>query len=124
MKACGVFAFKKGDDILKNIQIIEGAWCLEALYKEANTPAKRALVGYMLKTCKADNTLYGGALYLLRDIESCKGNIYCLEPCMNADKAKKIIHIAEMSLEGKYKRFTLSKREIRKMLKHLERKGK
>lgn len=109
---------------MKNIQIIEGAWNLKSLYKEANTPAKRALVGYMVKTCKADDATFGGALYLLRDIETRKGNeIYYLELCTKANKAKQIVHITEMALEGKYKHFALSKREIKKMIKHLERKG-
>ena len=105
---------------MKNIQITEGAWCLKSLYQAANTPATRALVGYMLKTCKAENVIYGGALYLLKDIEACKGNIYYLELCTNANDAKKIIHIAEKSLEGKYKHFALSKREIRKTLKRIK----
>ena len=104
---------------MNTIIVTEGAWSLRTLYLSANTPSKRALVGYMLKTRRADDMVYGGALYLLRDIETCKG-IYYLKPECEMHKAKQIIHITEMALAGQYNRFALSKREIRKILKHMK----
>lgn len=106
---------------MKNIEVSEGAWCVSSLYKSATTPATRALVGYMVKTNKIDSTLFGGALYLLKDIEECKDKqIYYLELCTSADKAKQMVHIAESALKGRFKKFTLSKREIRKILKNIK----
>lgn len=103
---------------MKNIEVLEGAWCIKSLYQAATTPATRALVGYMVKTNKVDSTLFGGALYLLKDLEEC-GNkqIYYLELCTNADKAKRMVYIAESARKGKFKRFALSRKAIRKTLK-------
>lgn len=125
MKTCGVFAFHKGDDILKNIQIAEGAWCLKSFYQAATTPATRALVGYMIKTCKTDDILYSSALYLLKDIESCKANeLYYLETCIPANKTKEIVHIVESARQGKYKKFAIRKKEIKKILRNINKERK
>lgn len=106
---------------MKNIQIAEGAWCLKSLYQAAHTPATRALVGYMLKTCRTDDIKYGSALYLLRDIEACKiTELYYLETCVPANEAKQIIRIVESALQGKYKNFALSKREVKKILRNIK----
>ncbi len=91
------------------------------LYRKANTPAQRALVGYMVKAGMACNPIFGGAFKLLRDIERCMDTeeIYELYSLVDSETKKKIIHIAQLALDGKLDRFAISERERNETLKNL-----
>ena len=104
---------------MKNIKIVETVWDIKSLYKEANTPARRALAGYMLQTGKTNDVILGGAFSLLRDIESCKGKVYRLESGTTPRNEKLIISNVELAIGGGLNKFALKEREIRKTLKRI-----
>lgn len=91
------------------------------LYRKANTPAQRALVGYITKAGLMHDAIFGGAFKALREIERCISNeeIYELYNCVDMETKKKIIHIAQLALDGKLDRFAISERERNEILKNL-----
>ena len=91
------------------------------LYRKANTPAQRALVGYITKAGYANDAIFGGAFKLLRDIERCVNNeeIYELYSCVDNETKKKIIYITQLAMDGKFDRFTISERERNEILRNL-----
>ena len=91
------------------------------LYRKAKTPAQRALVGYMTKAGCTNNTIFGGAFRLLRDIEYCMdvGEIYELYSLVDNETKKKIIHVTQIALDGKLDRFAISERERNETMKNL-----
>ena len=92
-----------------------------ALYREAKTPAQRALVGYIIKAGHINDTIFGGALMVLHAIERCmqKKEIYELCNCVDNETKKKILHIAQLALDGKFDRFVISEKERNEILKNL-----
>ena len=91
------------------------------LYRKANTPAQRALVGYMIKAGVACDPIFGGAFKVLRSIEYCmdENEIYELYNLVDAETKRKILHIAQLALDGKLDRFAISERERNDTLKNL-----
>lgn len=91
------------------------------LYRKANTPAQRALVGYMTKAGLTNDSIFGGAFNVLRDIERCMRNedIYELYNFEDTETKRKIIHIAQLALDGKLDRFAISERERNDIMKNL-----
>ncbi len=92
-----------------------------ALYRKANTPAQRALVGYITKAGLVSDGAFGGAFMVLHAIERCIQNeeIYELYNCVDNETKKKILHIAQLALDGKLDRFAISERERDNILKNL-----
>ena len=97
------------------IHVSEMGWDIKSLYSNADTKAKRGLMGYMMRTGRSDDLVFGGAFALVRDIEaySCHGNVYKLSIC--SPRAKEIIAIAETAMAGGFDKFAFSKREIRRI---------
>lgn len=91
------------------------------LYRKANTPSQRALVGYIIKSGKVYDPIFGGAFSLLRGIEHCNANdeIYELYSVVDADTKKKIMHVAQLALDGKLDKFAISDRERQDTIKYL-----
>lgn len=91
------------------------------LYRKANTPAQRALVGYITKAGLVSDPILGGAFNVLKGIEKCMRNeeIYELYSLVDNLTKKKILHIVQLALDGKLDRFTVSEREINNILKNL-----
>jgi hypothetical protein len=91
------------------------------LYRKANTPAQRALVGYIIKAGLVDDPIFGGAFSVLRGIEKCMQNeeIYELYNCVDNETKRKILHVAQLALDGKFDRFAISERERNDILKNL-----
>lgn len=92
---------------------------MRTIYKLAKTPAQRALLGYMAKAGMATDSIFGGAFKALRGIEWCmEGNvIYSLYPLEDSITHKKIIHIAQLALDGEFDSFAFSAREIESIIK-------
>lgn len=92
-----------------------------ALYREAKTPAQRALVGYIIKAGKINDAVFGGAFMVLHAIERCmqREEIYELYNCVDNETKKHILHIAQIALDGKFNRFAISERERNDILKNL-----
>ena len=103
------------------IKIYDIAYDTISLYRKANTPAQRALAGYIIKSGKTNDTIFGGAFNLLRGIESCnaKGEIYELYPMVDKETKKKIMHVAQVTLDGKLDKFAISERERQDTIKYL-----
>ena len=103
------------------IKIYDTVFDPMVLYRKANTPAQRALVGYMTKAGLAHDAIFGGAFKVLKEIERCMNNeeIYKLYNCVDAETEKRIIHVAQLALDGKFDRFAISERERNEILKNL-----
>lgn len=104
---------------MKTITINEVGWDLHILYREAiQTKARRGLFGYMLRTGRADNLIFGGAFQLLKQLEPVWGKAaYSLRPETSA--AREIIAVTEAALAGGFDRFALSRREMQRTIKAL-----
>lgn len=91
------------------------------LYRKANTPAQRALVGYITKAGMINDPILGGAFNVLKGIEKCMHNeeVYELYNLVDNDTKRKILHVVQIALDGKIDRFALSEREINNILKNL-----
>ena len=92
-----------------------------ALYRKANTPAQRALTGYMIKAGMINDPIFGGAFMVLRGIERCIQNeeIYELYNCVDNETKRKILYIVQLALDGKFDRFSISERERNEILRDL-----
>ena len=77
---------------MKNIKVLPHIWETRSLYQSANTPAQRALAGYIVKTGSTSNPICGAAFSMLRDIEYCKQRdiIYDLLFCVGPEEQKQI----------------------------------
>lgn len=106
---------------MKTIKVMESGWNLKLLYSEAiETKARRGLFGYMLRTGRCDNTVLGGAFYLLRQLESVWGKeAYTLKLESNSATAKEIIAVAEFAMAGGFDRFAPTRREMMRTMKAL-----
>lgn len=91
------------------------------LYRKANTQAQRSLVGYIIKSGQVHDPIFGGAFSLLRAIEHCNahGEIYELQSIVDNDTKKKIMHVAQLALDGKLDKFTISERDRQDTIKYL-----
>ncbi len=91
------------------------------LYKRANTPAQRALAGYIIRSGKANDPVLGGAFHVLRKIESCneEGEVYELYNLVSTTEKRKIIDYVQMALDGEFDKFMFTEAERRSMMKCL-----
>ena len=99
---------------MKIITVMEAAHTPQNIYSKANTKHSRALVGYMMRSGNIDNTIFGGALSLLRDIEDARRENHIYQLIINTDKIDDIMSIVEMVRDGKFNRFSISKFEVYK----------
>lgn len=104
---------------MKTIKVMATMTDIRLLYKKANTPAQRALLGYMTKTGVVTDPIFGGAFNLLRSIEWCmEGSvIYNLYPLEDTETTKKIVHVAQLALDGEFDDFSIKVREIENIIK-------
>ena len=99
---------------MKKIKVFETYYDVATLYSEADkSRARRALFGYMLKTGRPDNPIFGGAFHLLVDLEGVSEHeTYKL--VIGSNRAREIIALAEAARAGAFDQFALSAREIKK----------
>lgn len=99
---------------MKTIKVMATINDIRTLYKKANSPAQRALLGYMTKAGVVTDPIFGGAFNLLHSIEWCiDGNvIYSLYPFEDSETNKKIIHIAQLALDREFDSFSIKAKEI------------
>lgn len=104
---------------MKTIKIASAIVDIKILYRKASTSAQRALVGYMTKVGVATDPIFGGAFNLLHRIEWCmEGDvIYNLYPLEDAETTKKIVHVAQLALDGEFDDFTIKAKEIENIVK-------
>ena len=106
---------------MKTIKIYDTVYDIKELYRKANTPAQRALAGYMIKSGQTSNPIFGGAFRFLREVEHClrTEEIYEIYSLVDSNIKKQIIHIAQIAIDGELDKFALSEKEIRDTLKNL-----
>lgn len=104
---------------MKTIKIMSVSNDIRTLYKRANTHAQRALLGYMAKAGVISDPIFGGAFNLLRSIEWCmrENVIYNLYPLEDSDTTRKIIHIAQLALNGDFNSLAFTAKEIENIVK-------
>lgn len=105
---------------MKTIKVVATMYDdIRTLYRKAKTPAQRALLGFMAKTGVVTDSIFGGAFNVLRSIEWCmEGNvIYSLYPFEDSITHKKILHVAQLALDGEFDSFSFSVREIENIIK-------
>lgn len=103
------------------IKITETTYDALTLYRKANTDSQRALAGYIIKSGKINDPIFGGAFDLLRCIERCNetGEIYELYSLVDPETKKKIKHVAQIAIDGKFDKFMISERECQHTIKCL-----
>ena len=106
---------------MKIIKLYDTTHDIRTLYRKANTPAQRALVGYIIKAGLTQDPIFGGAFKLLCDVERCMGNrdIYDLQSYVDRETKSKISHVAQLALDGEFDAFAMSKTEMEKILKSM-----
>lgn len=112
--------FRKEIKIMKIINVTECGYNIKCLYEKANSPARRALMGYMIKTGRSDDLTFGGAFALLEELEGLGKEVYKLSIGTSSEKAKEIIAIVEVAQAGGFNKFAMSKTEIRKTSKRIK----
>lgn len=106
---------------MATIKIYDVTYDILTLYRKANSDAQRALIGYIIKSGKVNDPIFGGAFALLHSIERCTttGEIYKLWPMVDPEIEKKIVHVAQMALDGKLDKFAITEPERSKTIKYL-----
>jgi hypothetical protein len=106
---------------MKTIKVMATISDIRLLYKKANTPAQRALLGYMTKTAVVADPIFGGAFNLLHSIEWCTEGkvIYRLYPMEDVETTKKIIHVAQLALDGEFDDFSIKAKEIENIIRYM-----
>jgi hypothetical protein len=106
---------------MKIIKLSDTVYDIRALYRKANTPSQRALVGYIIKAGLTGDTIFGGAFKLLCDVERCmdNGEIYMIQSYVDKETEKKISHVAQLALDGKFDGFAIRKAEMETIIKAL-----
>lgn len=107
---------------MKTIKVMSAVCDVRMLYKKANSSAQRALLGYMAKAGVITDPIFGGAFNLLHSIEWCaEGNvIYSLYPLEDSATTKRIIHVAQLALDGEFDTFSFKAREIDNIVRNME----
>lgn len=106
---------------MKIIKLYDTIHDIRTLYRKANTPAQRSLVGYITKAGLTQDPIFGGAFKLLCDVERCmdKGEIYTIQNYVEREMASKISHVAQLALDGHFDAFALRKADMDAILKSL-----
>ena len=106
---------------MKIIKIFDSIYDPHTLYSKASTDSLQALTGYIIKTGKVNDPIFGGAFALLCGIEHCNANgeIYKLYPMVDEETERKIIHVAQLALDGKLDKFAISETECKKIIRYL-----
>ena len=104
---------------MKIIEVIPTSYNIKVLYQNANTKPRRALLGYMLQMGHTDDLTLGGAFNLLGELsEIPKAETYRLV-WDNEESAMDIITATEMAKAGAFRKFALSRREVKRITKNI-----
>ena len=106
---------------MKIVKLYDTTYDIRTMYRKANTPAQRALVGYIIKAGKTQDPIFGGAFKLLCDVERCMSNeeIYIIHSYVDKETETKVSHVAQLALDGKFDCFTIRKADMDNIAKAL-----
>ena len=106
---------------MKIIKLYDTIYDIRSLYRKANTPAQRALVGYIIKAGLTQDPIFGGAFHLLCSVERCMGNndIYTIQSYVDTETERKISYVAQAALDGQFDSFAMRKADMETIVKSL-----
>lgn len=105
---------------MKIIRVMETATPIERIYRQANTPNQRALLGYIIRKGYTDDYVLLGALHLLREIERANESKMLYQLLLDGINAQYIVDFCELAQQGAFNPFAMSATEIRKCIKLME----
>lgn len=108
---------------MKTLVVQQTYYTIPDIYRlAAGSRARRGLAGYMIKTGRGDNTVFGGAMHLLCALESLdKNELYNLEHRENAKINREIMSLAEAALAGCFQKdYEIPERECKRMIRALD----
>jgi hypothetical protein len=105
---------------MKQIKVMETYYDITTLYKKAaQSKPRRALFGYMMRTGRTDNTVFGGAFRLIEELEEVpKNDVYKLK--LTSLKSPEIVAVAEVAIAGGFNQFAIPFWDIKRTAKALE----
>ena len=108
---------------MTNIPVNNAVINLESMYEHAKTRAQRELLGYIVKYGHTYDTAHIGAFNALCEIERCMSSkeVYILTPGEDINIANQIGDVIEQALQGAYRRYAFTRREIRNILREIKR---
>ena len=91
------------------------------LYKRASTDNQKGLVGFIIKSGKANDPILGGAFNVLRKIEHCNevGEVYELYNLLDSEEKRKVLDYVQMAMDEEFTPYMISETERRNMIKCL-----
>lgn len=108
---------------MKSIRVQQTYYTMPELYRAAaGSKARRGLAGYMIKTGRADNTVFGGAMALLCGLDTLdKHEVYSLDKRENSQINKEILGLAEAAMAGCFHAdYEMPEKEVRRMIRALD----
>ncbi len=104
---------------MKIIEVVPTTYDIRCLYRKAKTKYHRELLGYMLQTGRTDNLTLGGAFHLLEELNKVpRAETYTLA-WENEEIAKEIIAVTEAARARAFRKFALSRWEVRRTSKNI-----
>lgn len=106
---------------MKIIKILDTVVDMQTYYSKCNTDSTRGLVGFIIKTGQTTDPVLGGAFLALVKIEQCmfEREIYSLYPVCDRETERKILHVVQLALDGKFANIALNEREKANTIKFL-----
>lgn len=105
---------------MKTIKVMPTTYNIKSLYRNAISCEQRELLGYMIKTGRTDNSILGGAFHLLGELDKISKTETYAFSWEEENDATDIISIAEAARARAFKKFGISKREVRKINKNIK----
>lgn len=92
------------------------------MYQKARTKAQKALLGYIVKSGRVSDPIFGGAFNLLHETEKCIANNRLYNLCFECDTdvATQISNIVEQASLGAYNKYAFTRWDIAKILVQIE----
>jgi len=107
---------------MKNIKVQQKYYTLSELYQIAEgSKSRRGLFGYMMKTGRTDNTIMGGAMFLLEKLEDVGHDLYKL--IIPDESGREIAAVAEAAMAGAFNDYAMSRRSIHHIARKIEKLG-
>ena len=109
---------------IKTIKIQQTYYDFGQLYRAAaGSKARRGLAGYAIKMGHGNDTIFGGAMHLLCELESLRENeVYTLECHESPEVKRDILGLAEAALAGVFHKlkFEIPEKEVRQMIQNFD----
>jgi len=107
---------------MKTIKVMPVYYKPSMLYSCVATKAMRDLAGYMVHTGRINDTTFGGALYLLTDLDLYgRDSVPIIQnKCQDLQTFRNIVAVAEAAKAGAFRKYTMSKRNMIRTAKQIQ----